>query len=82
MAAAQLHTGVAAFTSTTARDFLEFIGRESHVNRFRMSYDRKVIITVFCLIPSQPSGIQKESRANQFAREFVVGNVEVSLVGP
>ena len=72
MAAAESLTGVAAFNGTTARDFLEFIGRQSHINRFRMSYDRKAMITAFCLNPRQSPGTQEESWASQFAREFLV----------
>lgn len=74
MATSQLGPGVEAFDNNIARVFLTFIRAPTHSNRYRMSYNRKVLITEFCLNPQRSRVTPEEIRAHLFAREFLLIN--------
>lgn len=65
---------VEAFDNSIARDFLAFVRGPTHCNRYRMTYDRKALITAYCLVPQKSFQTLEESNAYLFSREFRVVN--------
>ncbi len=69
---------VEAFDNSIAREFLAYIRGPTHSNRYRMTYDRKALITAFCLNPQRPFPSLEERNAYLLSREFCVVNYGTS----